>query len=793
MTSKPTNFVVNLADLDKILQQIKIAEAHAAGADLANLVAHPLAPEGLRTVNGQYNSLLSGQQNFGAADQLMPRLLQPVWNAAQAATFDPDGPGPLAVGSQSSYVQTKGLVFDSQPRTISNLISDQTPNNPATVIAALAGVGSADPLGDAQLVAAALAAVEGAPAAAVAAQAAEVAASASAAASSTVAASAAANASTQQAAAALAAENFAAAQVLADAANLTQANALSALNALQQQSSANVADVAAAQAAYDSAVTDSANADALVVSTAATASASAQFAATASADAVLAQAQVVADRQPITSALTAQSDAAADQSSAAAAALIAATTEGTAFDALAVVNDLVSAAQAAEATAQDQAALDAASYNSAYATTVEPLLDAELLSLDDREAIDPVANPIDWEAADAAYQQAVLDRQGAESAIESLLMQKDVSEMVHFQSQLDVLSALNAQADGQSAYDQAALESDAADVALAVASDTLALANTALDNAQAAYQASPSAAANAANAASAAAAASAAQAAADAAALAAANMVITAASAQASEAGALATLNTLIAQAVDPALIVQAQANYDQTVLDAVGPNQAAANLLLIAQSSEDAAALATQVAAQAQTLAQVDAATLINATTASNDADAAILTTQAAFDLLTTSLGIPVNADGTIDIISQAPSFNGWMTLFGQFFDHGLDLVGKGGSGTVFIPLQPDDPLYVPGSPTNFMVLTRAANQPGADGVLGTTDDIREHRNSTTPFIDQNQTYTSNASHQAFLREYSMAGGNRCPRATCWTAPMAAWPIGVKSRDRRRACWAFG
>ena len=37
---------------------------------------------------------------------------------------------------------------------------------------------------------------------------------------------------------------------------------------------------------------------------------------------------------------------------------------------------------------------------------------------------------------------------------------------------------------------------------------------------------------------------------------------------------------------------------------------------------------------------------------------------------------------------------FNAWMTFFGQFFDHGLDLVTKGGSGTIFIPLKPDDPL---------------------------------------------------------------------------------------------------
>ncbi|WP_458371007.1 peroxidase family protein [Pseudomonas fluorescens] len=100
---------------------------------------------------------------------------------------------------------------------------------------------------------------------------------------------------------------------------------------------------------------------------------------------------------------------------------------------------------------------------------------------------------------------------------------------------------------------------------------------------------------------------------------------------------------------------------------------------------------------------------------------------------------------------------FNAWMTFFGQFFDHGLDLVTKGGSGTVFIPLQPDDPLFVPGSPTNFMVLTRATNLPGADGVLGTADDIHEHTNTTSPFVDQNQTYSSHPSHQVFLRAYEL------------------------------------
>lgn len=111
---------------------------------------------------------------------------------------------------------------------------------------------------------------------------------------------------------------------------------------------------------------------------------------------------------------------------------------------------------------------------------------------------------------------------------------------------------------------------------------------------------------------------------------------------------------------------------------------------------------------------------------------------------------------------IGLSPPFNGVMALFGQFFDHGLDLISKGG-GTVFMPLDPEDPLYVPGGHSNFMVLSRAANTPlpGADGVLGTADDTVGHTNTTTPFIDQNQTYTSHPSHQVFLREYSMIDGH--------------------------------
>jgi heme peroxidase/PASTA domain-containing protein/hemolysin type calcium-binding protein len=115
-----------------------------------------------------------------------------------------------------------------------------------------------------------------------------------------------------------------------------------------------------------------------------------------------------------------------------------------------------------------------------------------------------------------------------------------------------------------------------------------------------------------------------------------------------------------------------------------------------------------------------------------------------------------------TPDFGLSAP-FNLMFAFFGQFFDHGLDLVTKGG-GTVIMPLQPDDPLFVPGADTNFMVLTRATNLPGPDGVLGTQDDIQEGINTTTPWVDQNQTYTSHPSHQVFLRQYKLVAGRPSP-----------------------------
>ena len=117
---------------------------------------------------------------------------------------------------------------------------------------------------------------------------------------------------------------------------------------------------------------------------------------------------------------------------------------------------------------------------------------------------------------------------------------------------------------------------------------------------------------------------------------------------------------------------------------------------------------------------------------------------------------------------------FNQWFVFFGQFFDHGLDLVQKGGNGFVFVPLQADDPLVTlgpDGAPgtgdevpagSQFMIVTRATTYagPGADGILGTDDDTTEHLNQTSPFVDQNQTYSSHPSHQVFLRAYELRDG---------------------------------
>ena len=146
----------------------------------------------------------------------------------------------------------------------------------------------------------------------------------------------------------------------------------------------------------------------------------------------------------------------------------------------------------------------------------------------------------------------------------------------------------------------------------------------------------------------------------------------------------------------------------------------------------------------------------------------------------LLNSYGIEQGPEGGLVIpnlspdIGLSPGFNAWMTFFGQFFDHGLDLVTKGGNGKVYIPLAADDPLIAGAdnqfgtaddlpAHLRFMELTRATTAVDLNGDGDTTDagetGNTQGQNTTTSFVDQNQTYTSHASHQVFLREYVRVG----------------------------------
>ncbi|MCK1404900.1 peroxidase family protein [Bradyrhizobium sp. 76] len=150
------------------------------------------------------------------------------------------------------------------------------------------------------------------------------------------------------------------------------------------------------------------------------------------------------------------------------------------------------------------------------------------------------------------------------------------------------------------------------------------------------------------------------------------------------------------------------------------------------------------------------------------------------------------------VNTLPGDPSTSGIFTLFGQFFDHGLDFIDKGGQGSkIVIPLAPDDPLYRapsgqdPGNTT--ITISRATpdgytvtdqhgrpvsiagpdglwgtsddvKAPGGDGVYGTADDVHgamvkptttSYTNHTSPYIDQSQSYGSNTQTTNLLREW--------------------------------------
>ncbi|MGL5837165.1 MAG: hypothetical protein ACRCY3_01540, partial [Sphingorhabdus sp.] len=143
------------SDLQFILKQIKIAEAHAAGQPLygpGGLIPAYNLSFGLRAVDGSNNHLLPGQEQWGAANVEFSSLMTPVYRSADGTPFDPDGPGPApAMPTAPNYNPSNNpnsLVFDSSLRTISNLLVDQTLANPAAILEGLGRAGRPDPMGD---------------------------------------------------------------------------------------------------------------------------------------------------------------------------------------------------------------------------------------------------------------------------------------------------------------------------------------------------------------------------------------------------------------------------------------------------------------------------------------------------------------------------------------------------------------------------------------------------------------------------------------------------------------------
>jgi Ca2+-binding RTX toxin-like protein len=109
---------------------------------------------------------------------------------------------------------------------------------------------------------------------------------------------------------------------------------------------------------------------------------------------------------------------------------------------------------------------------------------------------------------------------------------------------------------------------------------------------------------------------------------------------------------------------------------------------------------------------------------------------------------------------------FNSLYTIFGQFVDHGLDFINKGGDGIILVPILPGDPLFstAPGA-LNMMPVTRASVDASGNII-----------NSTAPLVDQQQTYGSDQSTRFYLFEYDVDGNATGRLVTHADGGMATW-----------------
>jgi Ca2+-binding RTX toxin-like protein len=95
----------------------------------------------------------------------------------------------------------------------------------------------------------------------------------------------------------------------------------------------------------------------------------------------------------------------------------------------------------------------------------------------------------------------------------------------------------------------------------------------------------------------------------------------------------------------------------------------------------------------------------------------------------------------------------NSFFVTFGQFFDHGLDFIDKGGQGaTIKITFSSTDPLYGMAGPDGQPVFEITMSRATIDSIDATGPQYTDH---TSPFIDQSQTYGSHEQLTTLLREW--------------------------------------